>query len=151
REDETRAGTGFLEELWRRLLGRSAASAETSFFDLGGDSLLAIQLLAELRVRTGRQITTRQFAADPTLRGLRALLPAEAPAAPPSPPEPRDPLSRPSRELAPVEAETDAALDGAERDEDSVHAFLAQYLHRVRQRAVHMPLDSRVQFHDWHV
>src|SRR6185436_748197 len=114
-------GGALAEELWRRLLGRTAAPAEASFFALGGDSLLAVQLLAELRVATGRHITTRQFTADPTLRGLKALLsstePAAALAAPPSP--------------APV------APDEAPRapcDEASVRAFLAQYLDGLRRR-----------------
>jgi acyl transferase domain-containing protein/thioesterase domain-containing protein/acyl carrier protein len=63
-----------VERMWRRLLGVSRVPAGASFFDLGGDSLLAVQLLSELRVRTGCEIKVRQFVAQPTVDGIAALL-----------------------------------------------------------------------------
>jgi amino acid adenylation domain-containing protein len=75
---------------WRRLLGVPRVPAGANFFDLGGDSLLAVQLLAELRVKTGTELKMRQFAAQPTVEGIVALLrpPAES-APPPNSPAPK--------------------------------------------------------------
>src|SRR5262249_17970581 len=69
---------------WRRLLGVPRVPSGASFFDLGGDSLLAVQLLAELRVKTGADLKMRQFAAQPTVEGMVALLRPQAEPAPKS-------------------------------------------------------------------
>src|SRR5262249_45323670 len=50
-----------------------------NFFDLGGDSLLAVQMLDELRVRTGHEIRTPEFSENPTVEGVASLLRAVAP------------------------------------------------------------------------
>jgi amino acid adenylation domain-containing protein len=70
-----------VRSLWKRLLGVSHVSTETSFFDLGGDSLLAVQFLAELRVRTGCDIKIGQFTAQPTVNGIAGLVVAKPPLA----------------------------------------------------------------------
>lgn len=77
--------TAVIGELWRRLLGvsRSASDDESDFFALGGDSLLAVQLLAEVRLRTGQHVPVRQFVERPTIRGLTELLAATPPPAEP--------------------------------------------------------------------
>ncbi|MCC6557542.1 MAG: methyltransferase [Polyangiaceae bacterium] len=88
--DEGDSARDLVRGLWARLLGIRHAPDETSFFDAGGDSLLAVQLLAEVRARTGHAVRMAQFAEDPTVRGLAALLrlPAEGePAAASTPPE----------------------------------------------------------------
>ena len=59
---------------WMRLLGLSQVSPDASFFELGGDSLLAVQLLAELRAKTGHEIKMRQLVDRPTVAGLTAIL-----------------------------------------------------------------------------
>ncbi|WP_281313837.1 non-ribosomal peptide synthetase/type I polyketide synthase [Polyangium sp. y55x31] len=59
-----------VQNLFGRLLGRPHVSRSANFFDMGGDSLLAVQMLAELRAQTGRDLKMRAFAANPTVRGL---------------------------------------------------------------------------------
>ena len=85
-----------VQGIFGRLLGLSHVPPHASFYEMGGDSLLAIQMLSEIRVRTGLEIKAPQFMADPTLdavaRALRSANDAAAPAAParatdrPSPP-----------------------------------------------------------------
>jgi thioesterase domain-containing protein/acyl carrier protein len=55
-------------DLWERLLDTSPIGAEDDFFDLGGDSLLALNLFQELERLTGRAlpITAIYDAATPT-------------------------------------------------------------------------------------
>ncbi|WP_411851396.1 type I polyketide synthase [Stenotrophomonas sp. LGBM10] len=48
-------------------LGRSHVGPEDNFFDLGGDSLVATQLIAHLRAATGSRITLDQFLSAATL------------------------------------------------------------------------------------
>lgn len=45
-----------LTEIWERVLGRAPIDPETNFFDLGGDSFLALQLLAEIEAALGREL-----------------------------------------------------------------------------------------------
>src|SRR5262249_58206646 len=79
-----------VQRSWRRLLGVPRVHAGASFFDLGGDSLLAVQLLAALRRKTGAEIKMRQFSAQPTVEGIVALLrPQSEPAPAPKTPAPQ--------------------------------------------------------------
>lgn len=64
-------------EIFADLLGRGRVGATEDFFDLGGDSLLAVQLVAELEALTGRAAALDAIAADPTPRGIAATLAAE--------------------------------------------------------------------------
>ncbi len=51
-------------------------SDDTSFFDLGGDSLVAVQVVLALRAELGRELSLRDFVNNPTVSGLTALLAA---------------------------------------------------------------------------
>jgi acetoacetyl-CoA synthetase len=53
-----------------------------SFFDAGGTSRQSMALLRRLRVELGRPVDLDDFAADPTIRGLRAALAGDAVRAP---------------------------------------------------------------------
>jgi len=64
-------------EIFADLLGRGRVGATEDFFDLGGDSLLAVQLVVELEALTGRAAALDAIAADPTPRGIAATLTAE--------------------------------------------------------------------------
>jgi amino acid adenylation domain-containing protein len=64
-------------EIFADLLGRGRVGATEDFFDLGGDSLLAVQLVAELEALTGRAAALDAIAADPTPRGIAAILTAD--------------------------------------------------------------------------
>ncbi|HVK68209.1 MAG TPA: amino acid adenylation domain-containing protein [Polyangium sp.] len=63
-----------VQTIFRRLLGLSRVPPQASFFDLGGDSLLAIQMLAEIRSRTGHDMKASQFNEDPTVHGIARFL-----------------------------------------------------------------------------
>lgn len=59
-----------LAEIWTQLLQLDEVAAADSFFDVGGDSLLAVQFLSRLRERTGADLSLRQVFEEPTLSGL---------------------------------------------------------------------------------
>ncbi|MFC9120848.1 non-ribosomal peptide synthetase [Streptomyces sp. NPDC057067] len=90
--------------VWAEVLGIADIDAETPFFDAGGDSLTAMQVVSRLRARHGA-LSMRAFMAEPTIAGVaRALgggtaptVPATAPAA--AGPASRHPLSRAQRQM----------------------------------------------------
>jgi acyl transferase domain-containing protein len=63
-----------LQGIWRDLLGVESIRRADNFFDLGGDSLLAVQLGARIEARMGRPLPMRQFLAQPTLASLAELV-----------------------------------------------------------------------------
>ncbi|GIG41203.1 thioester reductase domain-containing protein [Cellulomonas phragmiteti] len=65
--------------LWTSLLGVAAVGAEQSFFELGGDSVRATQMLARWDVGSGRRTDMRAFLENPTVRHLAALGGASTP------------------------------------------------------------------------
>lgn len=69
---------------WEQALGHAANARDATFFALGGDSLLATRLLAQLRERLGVRIGMAAFYRQPTLAGLAAQL-DEAEAVPAAP------------------------------------------------------------------
>ena len=72
--DDRTATEARLRELWRRLLGRRDVGANDSFFDLGGDSLLAIRMLSLVEDRFDRKLSTSQLFRNPTISSLVQLL-----------------------------------------------------------------------------
>ncbi len=56
-------------EVWARLLGVARVGTEDNFFALGGDSILAIQAIAQAS-QAGLELTPRQLFEHPTVRGL---------------------------------------------------------------------------------
>jgi amino acid adenylation domain-containing protein/non-ribosomal peptide synthase protein (TIGR01720 family) len=61
-----------LAEIWQRLLQRDAVSVDTSFFELGGDSILAIQMIAQAS-QVGLQLTPKQVFQFQTIAELAAV------------------------------------------------------------------------------
>ncbi|WP_328849834.1 non-ribosomal peptide synthase/polyketide synthase [Micromonospora zamorensis] len=59
--------------VWARVLGREVVGVESSFFDLGGDSMLAVSLVGALRA-AGYSTSVRDVFAFRTVRGLAASL-----------------------------------------------------------------------------
>ncbi len=57
-----------------RVLGRSAVGPEENFFDLGGDSLLAVRLFSEIAQAVGRQIPPVMVYQIPTIAAQGAFL-----------------------------------------------------------------------------
>lgn len=60
-----------LEHIWCDVLGISASVPDTSFFDIGGDSLSVVQLLSRIRQDLGIDISLEAFFAAPTLAYLQ--------------------------------------------------------------------------------
>ncbi len=60
-----------LAGIWREVLGLERVGVHDNFFQLGGDSILSIQVVARAR-RDGLLITTRQFFEHQTIAGLAA-------------------------------------------------------------------------------
>lgn len=77
-------------ELWRELLGRESLDPDrndvieldraTDFFELGGDSVLAIRMLGRLRGRFGATVSPRDFLRAPTIAATAAAIGSPAPA-----------------------------------------------------------------------
>ena len=77
-----------LATLWQRILGIDPPSPQASFFELGGDSILALRIVAEA-TRQGLPLTPADLFEHPTLERLAARLatrsPAPSGATPPKP------------------------------------------------------------------
>lgn len=76
-----------LTALWQEVLQREAVSRQDDFFALGGDSIIALQLIAKAR-KQGLRFTPKEFFAHPCIAALAELLSGRepAPAAPPAAP-----------------------------------------------------------------
>ncbi|HTU50731.1 MAG TPA: non-ribosomal peptide synthetase [Acidobacteriaceae bacterium] len=64
----------YLQELWATLLGRTAVTADENFFDLGGTSLLLIEMHARLHGEFASTPSLVEMFAFPTSRSLAARL-----------------------------------------------------------------------------
>jgi natural product biosynthesis luciferase-like monooxygenase protein len=71
-----------LAAIWCEVLGRPAVGVDDNFFDLGGHSLLTIQVASRLGQLLGRAVPITDLFRFPTIRGLAAHLGGEAPARP---------------------------------------------------------------------
>ena len=67
-----------LEALWWRTLGQLAEPRDQSFWQHGGDSLAAINMLAAVEELTGTSVPVGVFLSDPTLRGLQLAVASDA-------------------------------------------------------------------------
>jgi amino acid adenylation domain-containing protein len=65
---------GVLSQLWADVLGTNLIEPDTNFFDLGGDSLLATQLVSRLRAKLGLELPISALFESPTVRGLAHLV-----------------------------------------------------------------------------
>jgi amino acid adenylation domain-containing protein len=68
--------------LWQEVLGVDRVSARDNFFDIGGHSLLCLQMTARLEQRTGTRVNPRVVLRN-DLSQIAALLPDASPALPP--------------------------------------------------------------------
>lgn len=66
-----------LTSVWRRVLGHDEFEAEDDFFDVGGDSLLATWVVAEISRALGRQVALSALLEDSTIADLSARLAAD--------------------------------------------------------------------------
>ncbi|WP_326812222.1 amino acid adenylation domain-containing protein [Streptomyces scopuliridis] len=70
-----------LAGIWAEVLGAGRVGAHDNFFDLGGDSILSIQLVAKAR-RAGVEISSRDVFARQTVAALAAVATAGRPVGP---------------------------------------------------------------------
>ncbi|GAA3815473.1 type I polyketide synthase [Sphaerisporangium flaviroseum] len=63
-----------LAALWCEVLGAKRVSVEDEFFELGGNSLVAVQLIALLRKKLGVRLPMRSLFQVPTVTGMAALV-----------------------------------------------------------------------------
>ena len=66
-----------LTGLWEKILNVHPIKLRDNFFDLGGNSLLAVRLFSELRKQTGRVLALSTLFQAPTVEKLAALLRTE--------------------------------------------------------------------------
>jgi thioesterase domain-containing protein/acyl carrier protein len=59
-----------LTGMWERFLGIEKVGIDDNFFDLGGDSLMAVSFLAGLKQETGMEIPVQIFFDSPTIGGV---------------------------------------------------------------------------------
>ena len=76
--------TEVLTPIWERVLRQPSIGVEDNFFDLGGDSLLAVQLFSEIERACGRELAPVTIYCAPTIASLAAVL--DEPTAPRFPP-----------------------------------------------------------------
>jgi amino acid adenylation domain-containing protein len=62
--------TELITAIWTRVLGHDEFDADDDFFDVGGDSLLATWVVAELGQALGRPVELSVFLEDSTINGL---------------------------------------------------------------------------------
>ncbi len=59
-----------LSEIWREVLGREVADIRADFFEIGGHSLLAMQVIARIRAVFQVELPLRRLFERPTIEGL---------------------------------------------------------------------------------
>ena len=106
--DESRPRSEVEEKIaaiWSELLGIEQVGVHTSFFDVGGHSLLGLRVVATINERIGTHIAPVLFFEHPTIAGLAALLSGDE----------RDPEDRPIERARPEMEIEGAALADFEK------------------------------------
>ena len=65
---------GVISTIWQVVLGVDKVGTSDNFFDLGGHSLLVVQVQRRLRAATGREVSITDMFRLPTIRALAAHL-----------------------------------------------------------------------------
>lgn len=73
-----------IARIWEQALGLSPVGVHDNFFDLGGNSLVGVQLIERLRERLGAAIPTVALYETPTVRAFTKWLGGSAAVAPPA-------------------------------------------------------------------
>jgi acyl carrier protein len=83
-----------LVALWQQLLGVSRVGIYDNFFDLGGHSLVAVQILSRVRKEFQVEVPVTALFEDATVAGLAARMEAAGPSLSELSPPPLVPISR---------------------------------------------------------
>ncbi len=75
--------TEVITDIWTRVLGHDEFAGDDDFFEVGGDSLLATWMVAELGQSLGRPVELSVFLESSTVDDLASALSAKAPASQP--------------------------------------------------------------------
>jgi nonribosomal peptide synthetase DhbF len=57
-------------DLFAEVLGVPRVGIDDNFFDLGGNSLLAVRLISQIKTKSGNNLALRSFYSDPSVAGL---------------------------------------------------------------------------------
>lgn len=87
-EDGLTPTEAMVTRMWRATLGQRSIPPDADFFDLGGNSLVVVQLLAKMRAHVGMSLPGRVLVENPTVRGLAAAIDAIVESVQPPIPEP---------------------------------------------------------------
>ncbi|MEV0678602.1 SDR family NAD(P)-dependent oxidoreductase [Actinosynnema sp. NPDC050436] len=85
--DEPTGTEALVARIWARTIGVEHVGVDDDFFELGGNSLVAVQLIAQIRKAVGVRLPMRSLFDTPTVAGLAAVvesLRAQQPAAEPA-------------------------------------------------------------------
>jgi aryl carrier-like protein len=93
-----------MAEIWREVLRRNDVTPDSDFFALGGDSLLAIRILAEAEDR-GLHLQLVNLFRNPTLRGVCAGLTVSEVDVPPAGPDHAELVNAVDREKLPADVQ----------------------------------------------
>jgi acetoacetyl-CoA synthetase len=149
-----------LTPIWERVLQRSSIEVEDNFFDLGGDSSLALELFNEIARACGRELPPVTIYCAPTIAALGAVL--EQPADLRLPPlvllkdGPAEPplfithglggsvidffqVVKHIRASHPIHGMQAKGIDGAEEPFDRIEDMAAFYLKAIKQVQPHGP------------
>ncbi|MEI6050238.1 MAG: amino acid adenylation domain-containing protein, partial [Bacteroidota bacterium] len=81
-EIKTGAGSGNnifnITEIWKSLTGRDEIAPDEDFFEMGGHSLLALQILTRLKEELGVKLSLKEFLENPTINKLNSHLGIES-------------------------------------------------------------------------
>jgi nonribosomal peptide synthetase protein BlmVI len=137
------SGEGTVAMVMAQVLERSSVGRHQSFYDLGGDSLLALRVVAELR-RLGRDVHVVDLMGQPTPAGLAEVGVGHRPTTVPAP--------------APFELLPDSSLSGAglvdahpASSTDAALLFLARADQRHETYVTSLRLRGRVRPLAWEV
>jgi amino acid adenylation domain-containing protein len=63
-----------LQSIWEDVLGRKPIGIRENFFDLGGHSILAVKVFAQIEKRLGKKLSILNLFKSPTIEALAALI-----------------------------------------------------------------------------